>query len=619
MNTIRILSSQPWVARLGWTLLHFLWQGLMIFAVYSAARKWLVRSGGPSARYLLACAALAAMLVLPVVTFGLLDSSGSVPVSSRPAGPLPFTGSDAPWNITAVPESVPTAAASIWMARALPWVVAVWFLGAFAFWARLAGGWTVAARMRSRLVRAAEPEWQSALNRLQARLRVSRPVRLLVSGLVEVPTVVGWLRPVVLVPVGALAGLPADHVEALLLHELAHIRRHDYLVNLAQSIAEALLFYHPAVWWVSGQIRAEREQCCDDMAVSAAGGDAFTYASALAGLESCRPAHLETALAANGGSLSDRIARLLGQSRPVARGVSGPGTIVSALVLAATACAVFAQSGDAPKFEVATVKLNTAAERQMIAVSARPGGRLHVENASLRIMMYNAYTLQDYQIIGGPAWIRSDGYDIEAKAGDPNATRDQIFLMLRSLLEERFQLKTHREMRELPVYNLAVSRGGSKLKPTKEGGCLMPTPGQRMPPPAPGQEIVPCGSPMIAMRPGGMLIRGGKVPMPEFVRILSMLMGRPVVDRTGVTEPFDVRLEFTPDESLSGTPLGGPPLNGGPQPPPSLPGAPAPAADPGAPPNILVAIQEQLGLKLEATKGPVEVLVIDHVERPAEN
>ena len=176
----------------------------------------------------------------------------------------------------------------------------------------------VAARMRSMLVRRAPPEWQEILRKLGARIGLSRPVRLLVSALVQVPTVVGWLRPVVLVPVGALGGLPAGHLEALLLHELAHIRRHDYLVNMLQSVAEALLFYHPAVWWVSGHIRAERELCCDDVAVSVS-GDALTYARALAQLESYRPAHLSAAVAANGGSLPDRIAQVAGPvaaSRP---------------------------------------------------------------------------------------------------------------------------------------------------------------------------------------------------------------------------------------------------------------------------------------------------------------
>ena len=227
----------------------------------------------------------------------------------------------------------------------------VWLAGAVVFWVRLAGGWVVAARMRSMLVRRAPPEWQETLRKLGARIGLSRPVRLLVSALVQVPTVVGWLRPVVLVPVGALGGLPAEHLEALLLHELAHIRRHDYLVNILQSVAEALLFYHPAVWWVSGHIRAERELCCDDVAVSVS-GDALTYARALAQLESYRPAHLSAAVAANGGSLADRIARLLGQSRPAVRTGLGPGVLAVAVLLVAAAYGLFGQSDAHPAFQV---------------------------------------------------------------------------------------------------------------------------------------------------------------------------------------------------------------------------------------------------------------------------
>ncbi len=144
-------------------------------------------------------------------------------------------------------------------------------------------------------------------------------------------------------PIGALAGLPPEQVEALLIHELAHIRRHDYLVNILQGVVETLLFYHPAVWWVSGHIRVEREMCCDDIAVSVS-GDVFTYASALAELESFRPAHLPTAahvaIGADGGSLANRIGRLLGQSRPAANSASGPGVVFSAVLIGAATCAV---------------------------------------------------------------------------------------------------------------------------------------------------------------------------------------------------------------------------------------------------------------------------------------
>jgi uncharacterized protein (TIGR03435 family) len=463
--------------------------------------------------------------------------------------------------------------------------------------------------MRSIQVRPAPPEWRQTFANLAARLGISRPVRFLVSALVRVPAVVGWLRPVVLVPVGALAGLPAEQMEALLLHELAHIRRYDYLVNLVQSVAEALLFYHPAVWWVSGHIRAEREMCCDDVAARAS-GDVLTYASALAELESYRAAGVNAAMAANGGSLTDRIARLLGQSRPASQARSGMGAIATTLLLAATVCGLFGQSDATLRFEVASIRQN-ASHPSLMMVRTHAGG-LTAENAPLRLLMQNAYGLQAFQISGGPGWIQSDGYDIEAKAGG-KASHDQVLLMLRSLLEDRFQLKLHRETRQLPVYALTVPKSGLKLKAPKDGSCVPVDPNADLPPlraapgqPAPGR---PCGRVGVSGESFGVRIEGGAVAMPEFTRMLAMVLGRPLIDRTGFAGTFDVRLDFTPDEAAAGLPrsagAGDP---GG-----------TPAADAAGPPPIFVAIQEQLGLRLEATKGPVEVLVIDHVERPSEN
>jgi len=236
----------------------------------------------------------------------------------------------------------------------LSWVVAFWFTGATAFSLRLLGGWLLAERLRSNLVRPASPEWQRALDRLKTPVSVSRPVRLLVSGRIQAPAAIGWLRPIVLVPAGALAGLPAAQIEALLLHELAHIRRHDYLVHILQFALEAVFFYHPAVWWISSHMRAERELCCDEIAVSA-GAEAVAYARALAELDSARWIQ-PTVMAAHGGSLADRIARLLGQPSTSRRASCGPGTVLGLLLLAIGAWVVFAQPTVGPQFEVASVK-----------------------------------------------------------------------------------------------------------------------------------------------------------------------------------------------------------------------------------------------------------------------
>jgi GWxTD domain-containing protein len=174
-----------------------------------------------------------------------------------------------------------------------------------------------AQRVRGRGVCRAPDPWPQRLQHLSALLRVSRPVALLETCLADVPVVIGYLRPVILVPVGLLAGMPAAQVEAILLHELAHIRRRDYLVNLLQMVVEGFLFYHPAIWWISGVIRAERENCCDDLVV-AASGDAQEYAAALAALEQTRWAADQAALAATGGSLVKRIRRLLYQPEGLA-------------------------------------------------------------------------------------------------------------------------------------------------------------------------------------------------------------------------------------------------------------------------------------------------------------
>jgi beta-lactamase regulating signal transducer with metallopeptidase domain len=232
VNTIQILAMQPWVGRLGMTLLHFLWQGAIVAAIYGAARRWGARSLDANGRYLLACSALTAIAIAPAVTWNLLGRRSpesiavgfAVPVSSAQIEPARSIALSLPANAD---RTVP--------GPFLSWVVAFWLTGATAFSLRLLTGWIFAERLRSRMVRPAPAEWQMVLDRLRARISFSRPVRLLVSGRVQAPSVIGWLRPIVLAPVGALAGLPAAQVEALLLHELAHIRRHDYLIHILQS------------------------------------------------------------------------------------------------------------------------------------------------------------------------------------------------------------------------------------------------------------------------------------------------------------------------------------------------------------------------------------------------
>jgi uncharacterized protein (TIGR03435 family) len=384
---------------------------------------------------------------------------------------------------------------------------------------------------------------------------------------------------------------------------LAHIRRHDYLVNVVQSIAEALLFYHPAVWWLSGQIRSEREKCCDDAAV-AVSGDVLTYARALMELESCRPAHLNAVLAANGGSLADRIARLLDQSRLPVRSGLGPGLAASAFVLVIASYGLFAQQEARPTFQVASIKLMTEPSSRIIT-RPLPGGGLKTEKAPVKLLIIQAYRVQGFQVIGGPSWIDSDGYNIEAKPESPTDEKG-TWLMLQALLADRFALKVHRETRELPVYELTAAKNGIKVSPPKEGSCVTedvvvaraPTPGASL--------VGQCGFPLIGF--SGTLI-AGKITMADLAKGLASIMGRPVLDHTGFTGEFDVHLQFAPDPATAGLVV--PPIMGG--------SGLAPVSSDSDRPSIFAALQEQLGLRLASTKGPVEVLVIDHVQRPSEN
>lgn len=193
----------------------------------------------------------------------------------------------------------------------LPQIVLLWLVGVAFFSTRLVVGWIGAYRMAARHAQPASADWERTLARIAVALQLRRAIRLFESAAVEVPTVIGWLRPVVLLPIASLAGLTTQQIEMILAHEVAHIRRHDFIVNLMQAVVETLLFYHPAAWWISRRIRVEREHCCDDVAV-AMFGDALQYARALTRFEELRldPAH--AVLASNGGSLLTRIRRLVG-------------------------------------------------------------------------------------------------------------------------------------------------------------------------------------------------------------------------------------------------------------------------------------------------------------------
>jgi bla regulator protein blaR1 len=267
-----------------------------------------------------------------------------------------------------------------------------------------------------------------------------------------------------------------------------------------------------------------------------------------------------------------------------------------------------------PAFEVASIKPNKSGDNR-VSIGGGAGGRFVATGVPLRLLMTVAYRVRDFQISGGPDWLQTDRWDIEARAEegsipsppgppDPNVP-DPMALRVQSLLEDRFQLKLHRETREMPVYELTVSKGGSKLKLSEDQNPFRP-PERSAPPPPPPQRGAP-------MRPGSMRMGRGDleavgVSIPIFVNALSGQLGRTVIDRTGLKGLYDLKLQWILDFGPGAGPLGG-----------ALPaGVQPPTADPAGP-SIFTAVQEQLGLRLESTKGPVEVILVDSVEKPTEN
>jgi GWxTD domain-containing protein len=255
------------------------------------------------------------------------------------------------WNVPAGAGA--PAASGAGLATVAPWLVPFWMAGVCISYLVYLASWISVSRMRRRGVCCVSEYWLQQLSRLGAQMRVKRPVQMLESCLVNVPVVLGHFRPVILMPAGLLTGLPAGQIEAVLLHELAHIRRYDYLVNVLQRSLEGLLFYHPAVWWISRVIRAERENCCDDAAVGVS-GSAHEYAVALAAMEQSRWPGREPAVAATGGSLVKRIARLLNPK------VSNrPWTpVFAAVVLMTTAAVMLAAWQAAPPPQSAVAAQN---------------------------------------------------------------------------------------------------------------------------------------------------------------------------------------------------------------------------------------------------------------------
>lgn len=427
------------------------------------------------------------------------------------------------------------------------------------------------------------------------------------------PGVFGVWRPKLVLPEGITERLSQEQMTAILAHEWCHVQRKDNLIATFHMAVQILFWFHPLVWWVGGRLVEERESACDEE-VLRLGNDAEAYAE---GIVTVCKFYLESPLmcasGVTGANLRKRIEAIMQNT------ISKQLTITRKAVLAAAAASAvavpvvvgimhapqalaqsaspIANSGLA--FDVASVKPANP-ESRGVSIQITPGGGLNISNAPLREIIALAYDVRNFQISGGPSWIGSERFSINAKMegaepppdfrrmpdGQRVQMEEQMRQRLRSLLAERFQLAVRQETKEMAAYALTVAKGGPKLK-TAEGA-----------------EDGPRG---MRMQRGQLSAQSAAVEM--LARVLSNELRRPVVDQTELKGNYDFELKWVPEMGAGGGPFGDP--VGPPEPPPA-------AADTSGP-SIFTAVQEQLGLKLESRKVPVVTIVIDRVEKPSAN
>ena len=407
-------------------------------------------------------------------------------------------------------------------------------------------------------------------------------------------------------------------------HEVEHVRRSDNLSVTIHALTEAIFWFHPLVRWMSVRLNEERERACDECVIGR-NARPETYAeSILKVCEFCLEPSTPCISGVSGADLKQRIVHIMSKSSGTALSMWRKAVLVSAAVLILAApigigivhgqasTATTTASGqapivvsDLPKYDVASIKPNKTGDNR-VRFMMTPDG-ISLQGAPMRMLLPQAFGVEEDRILGEPDWVKSSRFDIEAKVEPENAPKlkdlkaDQRNAMMLQLLVDRFNLKYHHEQREMPMYTMAVAKSGLKMKPTKPD---QDAPEPEAPPRGDGPQPK-MGRHMLMMNPGHLESTGTSTE--QLAHLLSRQLGRTVVDKTGLTGEYDFTLDYTPDNMP--VPAHGD-TEGGPK--PQMP------VDTGGP-SIFTAVEEQLGLKLEATKGMVDVIVIDHIDTPTEN
>lgn len=592
---------------------NHLWQSTLFALMVVVLARGFTRNR-PTVRYWLWFSASLKFLI----PFSLLVSIGSalpwtsaaVPMTSDLSGVFahlgqPFFDSASTGRVAARPVSDSTG-----------WVM----LAAIAIWVSVA---LALLRLRLRMWRHIRRALIASTPLHVDHIALPKGIHLRAAGGVLEPGVVGLWRPVILVPAGIERYLTPGQLDAVVSHEVCHIRRRDNLLAALHMLVEIVFWFHPMVWWIGSRLIAEREHACDDE-VLRQGTSPRVYAEGIIRVcERYVDARLACVAGVSGSDLRTRIEAVM--NHEIAQHLSA---CKRTMLLSAMAATVFIpivigafdsrqlqaqvqerrNDGGDLAFDSASVKRNVS-NAQGRSLNAEAEGWLTATNVTVAQLIRLAYDLPAFRISGGPAWINSDTFDVSARAnGNPSLADKRT--MLRRLLAERFNLGTHTERRELPIYALTLARSDRKLGPqlrTAAADCSrveQPTlftavgPAPADGPPACGYFGFSANTHLPSGR-GGLAFRG--LTMSALALKIMPMVRRTVVDDTGLTGYYDADFDF-----LAELP-----------PPPPPPGMPNPWTEPFV--SVLTVLPEQLGLKLDSRRRQVEILVIDRAEPPTEN
>ena len=576
-------------------LANHLWQST-VFATVAGLLTLVFRRNRPQARYAIWLAASVKFLI----PFYLLVSAGThLQWSRSPVTPprlsIAMEEISQPFQPTSQLRAAPAAETSRPVLPSL--LLGVWFCG----FAGLLLFWSVRWRRLRLSLRGASP----------INLRV--PIETLSSAACIEPGIFGVFRPVLLLPQGITERLTPEQLAAIVAHELCHVRRRDNLAAAIHMIVEAVFWFHPLVWWIGARMVEERERACDEEVIRQ-GNDQQVYAEGI--LNVCK-FYIESPLTCISGVtgsnlkrrieeiMTHRISRQLSFGTKLLLAVAGFAAVAAPIVIGImNAPQVQAQEAKPLAFEVASVKSDKSTDRPQM--QTLPGGTLTIKNVPLRFIVVMAYNLPPFaldRISGVPGWADSEKFDIEAKAV-PSAIpaglsekqrNEKLMLMLQTVLADRFRMTTHWDTKQGPVYSLVVAKNGLKLPKAKieEKDCPEVSTGNNSCHNFEGGQ--------------GLGIHGKTVDMSDLLNFLQNWTDHPVIDNTGFKGHFDIDTEGW--VTMRARP--------GPAPGTEPSEEDKTFADPARP--TLQQVLDKVGLKMESTKGSVQILVIDHIERPSEN